>query len=694
MNTDLIDFWCNIDNGYFGKVFDYLGPKDTYRASRVCSDWKKIADTKFTATKIKELRLLWLKTVIEKSGPYCRSLTTRQFRQIADSIDLNPALITANLVSSFIIECENKEDILKIISLAQDIPMRVFNEAVTNEEPMDILRALINKLPGQIEQCFLSAMERDGVKALQLLVEEYEFPSEEWLLNEAMKEKKPAILKFLAGRFPALQHRHGYHQWLLNNAIAKSDCMEIDRLFKTHPHLKISCEEVCIKASSASSYTSRISPNVLKRLLDHALRQGDKVSVDNLVRLKSLASYIYDKDVIYKIFARAFILSNDINNTDLLCRDFEIEKLIRGYEKKFTPGTYVLEKIPIKGNSVVKRETGDSNLYLPEKISFGDFLIGYASSPNLLLRKRASEDGDCRIVCADGETVNAHASILRQNQLSLKTIADLHMFAKETVESLLDFLYVQEMEFLDTKEIINLLALAKHLKLDPLLKKCHEALQLEFKSFYIKNFPLYFDCPAIARAELANLFYGEIKRRLIEDKCFYSICSDKELKEILFFLIDHLSLEVKDLFDLFTLADAYLIRYFRKVCKKAAEFLLNSRPCDHFKLLPYLSENLKLEFFFMEVLLSDIKKREGSELIIPLEVYYQKDSKLAYKTLVAAYIAKKDPKLAIPYFRAAAEKFYSPACIELSNCHRDGIGVEINEEKANKYLEMSKKSTF
>lgn len=644
-------------------------------------------------TKIKDLEQV--KAIIEKSGPYYRSLTTRQFRQIAESIDLNPALITANLVSSFIIECENREDILKIISLAQDIPMRVFNEAVTNEEHMDILRALINKLPRQIKQCFLSAMEREGVKALQLLVEEYEFPSEEWLLNEAMKEKKPAILKFLAGRFPALQHRHDYHQWLLNNAIAKSDCMEIDRLFKTHPLLKITCQEVCIKASSASSYTSRISPNVLKRLLDHAVRQGDKVSVDDLVRLKHLASYIYDKDAIYKIFARAFILSNDINNEYLLYRDFEIEKLIRGYEKKFTPGTYVLEKIPIKGNSIEsKRELGDSNLYLPEKISFGDFLIGYASSPNLLLRKRASEDGDCRIVCADGETVNAHASILRQNQLSLKTIADLHMFAKETVESLLDFLYVQELEFLDTKEILNLFALAKHLTLDPLLKKCHEALQLEFKSFYIKNFPLYFDCPAIARAELANLFYGEIKRRLIEDKGFYSICSDKELKEILFFLIDHLTLEVKDLFDLFTLADAYLIRYFRKVCKKAAEFLLTSRPCDHFKFLPYLSMNLKLEFFFMEVLLSDIKKREGSELIIPLEVYYQKDSKLAYKTLLGAYIAKKDPKLAIPYLRAAAEKFYSPACIELSNCYRDGIGVEINEEKANKYLEMSKKSTF
>lgn len=666
-NTILNDLYYNVENGIFERVFSLLNPKDLYRASRVNTDWKNVADPK-----IQNLRESWLKHIIQTKVVSYGLITPNRFAFIAKFIDLNPGLATANLVDRFIRSNSKIEekDLLKMILTSNEISIKQFNLALTEKASPSILSAISLQL--NQEECMLSALERDNAEALKLLLESKNCPSnEEWILNQAMKDPKPNVLFYLAEKYPALASRQDYLEWHLKQAIKNSEAETIDALLTTHSSLKVTCTDVRFEAVRNSG---TISPKALEMLLLHAVKQGSKVSLEDLKSLLDNSSWLHNKECIYRLFARTFLENRNITSVDLLYQDFEVEKFLRQNNNPFTP-----------------------------------LLIAFVTNDIFALRYTAEKEKDVLIRCKNDEIVRAHSEILKKyewfqvkfdfnkDNCELKHQLNLSMFSKRTIEILLDLLYLGDIENLTTADCLDLIPLGNYLMLERLTGQCLEKL----KSHSLLVFKDYFGYSMEVDQFLMEFIPLEVSRRLGEGSLIkletkaplpYSINIISKLLDLI--RQCSIKLAIENYIDLYLIADA------NEKCLKMAKSCIISLPFDHRKLLPRLSKQNKYgglyptreEFMVMELLLWDIGQRNKKEVVIAPEILSEAENCLAYKTLLGAYTGKNDPKAAISFYQEAAFQEYPPAQSQLAYCYQHGIGVEKDELKAQVLFTLANKN--
>lgn len=657
----LHDLYYDVNYGICERVFSYLNPKDLSRTARVCTDWKKNADLK-----IEKLREMWLNNIIQNKVVAYKRICPREFDSIAKFIDLNPLLAIPKLVDRFISTQAKEEDILKIIHLAKEITIGQFNVALTEKATAPVLLAIMSSL--NKEDCLLSILERDNVDALKLILESNDCPfSEEWILNQAMKYPKPSVLAELLKKFPALENRQDYHEWLLKQAIEKGDTEAIDNLLTNHAHLNVSYGEVILQA------TKFIGPLGLKTqqmLVHHALKKGNKVSLGNLKTLLSTGPWVHNKEQIYGLFADAFILSNDITNIELLYGDFEVEKFVREMNNPLTP-----------------------------------LLVSLVKNDDCSLRLKAEREGDVLITCNNGEIVKAHSKILKnykwfQRQLrfnrknsKFKNTIDLSDHSKRAIEHLLDFLYTRDFKNITKNVCMDLIRLSNFIMSKKLLETCKG---------YLKDHSLHNLKDHLGHSLEVNLFLkkfisSEITRRidngsLIKLEMTRDVLKSTDaIKEIIDLIQENqIRLKIADCIHLISLATIY-----KQKALEMTKSIMASQPSDHSQLLPFclnkekkfsvyssLHKDTAKEFIAMELMLTDISQRDAHDLKPVPEIFSEAENRLSYKTLLAAYVGKKDMSLAIPLYQAAADKNYPPAQSQLGYCYLHGLGVEKDEEKA------------
>jgi hypothetical protein len=589
-------------------------------------------------------------------------LKDKQFDEIAELIDDKMVaafsnIIDKNLIYEFISHCKNKNYVIKLISLSSDITVEHFHMAVKNKVNEEIIHALLSKLKNKIEECIEYVIRVGNVRILKLILEKHNLPEEERILDLAIKNVKNwengrKILECIKGKYPSLEQREDYHQFLFKGAIERLDFNSVNKLINFYPHLKILSRHILLFYNNFYNENKLI---ILKNLLDRLINQGDKITFFDLMQFQNCEiRCIETKNKIYKLFVRAFIISNHINGSSVL---------LPSSDEQFN-----------KQISIAPLQ---------------DLLEMYATSSNLLLRSKAEEEGDCTIKCAKGETINAHSSILIK--FTDSTSIDLLDFSRKTVGTFLDFLYMgeEELDFFSAEQLLDLCLLSDHLKMEVLSTKCRESLQKLFGTFSSSEF----ECPPGAESILVPIICKEIKQRNPKD-IFFNTEGDK-FKNLFLILLKDPSFNLTDLFDLFALDNYFFLEQFMLKCVEIALAFIESRHCPHSQFFPYLFESSlpkekakRLEYFVMSLLLIDIYRRKENNF--SGIVWEKSNTVLAYKTLRGAYLAKDNSELAISHYKEAADELYPLACFQLAYHYRNGIGIEKNENLAKQYLMQTK----